>query len=117
MDIIAARREEHVADLARNLESVVQQLASLPAVQKVILFGSYAAGRRDLFTDLDLLVIMESDLEFLPRNIALARQVHATVAMDLMAYTPEEIERMRDRPFIRHALKTGKVVYEKGPSE
>jgi predicted nucleotidyltransferase len=25
----------------------------MPEVQQVILFGSYAAGRRDLFTDLD----------------------------------------------------------------
>jgi len=31
----------------------------MPEVQQVILFGSYAAGRRDLFTDLDVIVMAE----------------------------------------------------------
>ncbi|MGC9038076.1 MAG: hypothetical protein ACP5MJ_01075, partial [Roseiflexus sp.] len=28
---------------------------------------------------------------------------------------PEEIERMRDQSFLRHALATGKTLYEKRP--
>lgn len=113
MDALASRRERYVAALAHDLQAIVQQLGRLPAVQQVILFGSYAAGRRDLFTDLDLLVIMDSDADFVTRNADLARRIHASVALDLLAYTPQEIERLRDRPFIRQALKTGVVLYEK----
>jgi hypothetical protein len=29
-----------------------------------------------------------------------------------MVYTPTEMEQMRERPFISHALTTGKVMYE-----
>jgi len=88
----------------------------MPEVQKVILFGSYAAGRRDLLTDLDILVVMDSPLDFVARNVELARCLRAGVALDLLAYTPQEMERMRDRPFLRHVLKTGKVLYERKPS-
>lgn len=114
---LSVQRERHAAALARDLEYVVEQLGSIPSVQRVILFGSYAAGRRDLFTDLDILVVMDSPLGFIPRNVELARRVRAGVALDLLAYTPREIEQMRDRPFLRHALETGKVLYEKRPSQ
>jgi uncharacterized protein len=110
---LSERREQYAAALEGDLDSIIQQLARLPAVHKVILFGSYAAGRRDLFTDLDLLVVMDSDADFVTRNADLARHVHAAVALDLLAYTPQEIERLHDRPFIRQALLTGKVLYAK----
>ena len=113
----SAQRARYVAALAENLESVVEQLSAIPAVQRVILFGSYAAGRRDLFTDLDILVVMDSPLSFVPRNADLAGRVRAGVALDLLAYTPQEMDQMRDRPFIRHALETGKVLYEKRCSQ
>ncbi|SHG34261.1 Nucleotidyltransferase domain-containing protein [Desulfacinum infernum DSM 9756] len=107
-------REQHAQALQRDLESVVNQLKRMPEVHMVVLFGSYAAGRRDLLTDLDLMVVMDSKLDFISRNVELARRIRADVALDLIAYTPEEMERMRNRPFLRHALRTGKVLYEKG---
>lgn len=117
MTTLSALRERHVAALERDLAALLAQLRAMPAVQRVILFGSYAAGRRDLFTDLDLLVVMETPLDFVSRVAELARQLKAEVPVDLLVYTPAEMERMRDRPFIRHALATGKVLYERGTEE
>jgi predicted nucleotidyltransferase len=111
--MLSAERERYAAALAHDLESLVGQLSSMPSVHKVILIGSYAAGRRDLFTDLDLLVVMDSAIDFVTRNAELAGRLRASVALDLLAYTPQEMERMCDRPFLRHALRTGKVLYEK----
>jgi predicted nucleotidyltransferase len=112
---LATRREEYTRALERALTDLVAQLRAMPAVQQVILFGSYAAGRRDLFTDLDVLVIMDSDLDFVPRNAALYQQlsVEVEVDLDLLAYTPEEVERMRERGLVRRALATGQVLYAK----
>lgn len=112
-DVLTARRQHYVEALARELDALVQQLSRFPEVHKVILFGSYAAGRRDLLTDLDLLVVMDSELDFVTRTVELARRLHASVALDLLVYTPQEIERLRDTPFLRHVLQTGKVLYEK----
>ena len=49
------------------------RLRGIPEVYKVVLFGSYAKGRRDLFTDLDLIVVMDSRDDFVTRCAELAR--------------------------------------------
>jgi len=110
---LAERRQEYIRSLERELDRLVAQLRAMPAVQQVILFGSYAAGRRDLFTDLDILVVMESDLDFVSRSAALYQQLAVEVDMDLLAYTPQEFERMRHYGFVKHALATGRVLYAK----
>ncbi len=85
----------------------------MPEVEEAILFGSYADGRRDLFTDIDLLVVMTSTQDFVTRTAELYQRLDITVDMDLVFYTPEELERQKQSSFIKHVLKTGKVVYEK----
>ncbi|HXF51973.1 MAG TPA: nucleotidyltransferase domain-containing protein [Dehalococcoidia bacterium] len=106
-----ALRAERARRLESELDRIVGELRSMGA-RLIVLFGSYAAGRRDLFTDLDLLVVMESDLPFVRRIPALLERLHPKVATDLLVYTPEEFEEMRERPFVRHALATGKVLHE-----
>jgi predicted nucleotidyltransferase len=110
---LVQRRAEYGEALDRALNKIITHLASLPEVERVILFGSYAAGRRDLFTDLDLLVVMSSDQDFVSRTANLYRQLDVDVDMDLLVYTPEEFERQQQRGFIRQALQNGKVVYAK----
>jgi predicted nucleotidyltransferase len=112
-----AERERYIATLAEDLEHLVQQLSNMPDVRQVVLFGSYAAGRRDLFTDLDLLVVMDSALDFVARNVDLARRLRVRVACDVLVYTPQEVAQMGDRPFLRRALHTGKVLYERRPTD
>ena len=56
---------------------------------------------------------MDSSLDFVTRNAELARRLCAGVALDLLAYTPQEMERLKDRPFLRQALAEGKVLYER----
>ena len=115
MSSLSAEREEHANRLAEDLASLVQQLGKMPSVEKVVLFGSYARGRSDLLTDLDLLVVMRSQLDFVSRTAELSRTLHARVGVDVLAYTPEEIDRLGSRPFFRHALTEGKVLYERRP--
>ena len=106
---LASRRARYAEELEGAVTDVVDQLRRLPEVQRVVLFGSYIAGRRDLYTDLDFIVIMDTDLDFVARNAEVAGRVHSTVALDLLVYTPAEMEQMRERPFMCHALTTGKV--------
>lgn len=99
--------------LKQELERIVKALRRAGA-HKIILFGSYARGRCDAFTDLDLIVVQESELPFVERTAHLYRQLAPRVAVDFLVYTPQEWEEMRDRPFIQAALAGGKVLYEKG---
>ena len=114
---IASERLLHQRALADALQAIVVALARSPQVERAILFGSYAEGRRDLFTDLDILIVMESPLDFVTRTAQMYRYLSSTtVDLDLIIYTPEELERNRERGFIRQVLKTGKIIYEKRAS-
>lgn len=110
---VATKREAYRQALAASLERIVAVLSRQPEVRRIVLFGSYAEGRADLLTDLDLLVVMESPLDFVARTAALYRELGSTVDMDLLVYTPEEVERLGRRGFLRRVLAEGKVLYEK----
>ena len=108
--------QAYVTALERALDDLVNQLATMPEVERVILFGSYAAGRRDLFTDLDLLVVMRSPLDFVSRTADLYRRLRADVDMDLLIYTPEEIAQAGTHPFLRRILTEGRILHERRPA-
>jgi predicted nucleotidyltransferase len=110
---IKQKREEYARALDSAMRDIIAQLSQIPEVEKVILFGSYAAGRRDLFTDLDLLVVIDSELDFVHRTAEMYAKIHTNVDMDLLVYTPEEFTKNQDSRFIRKVLETGQVVYEK----
>lgn len=111
--VLEQRRAEYSKALDEALSEILCYLASKPEVEKIILFGSYAAGRRDLFTDLDLLIVMSSERDFMYRTAELYQQIQTGVDMDLLVYTPEEFERQQQSGFVRHVLATGQVIYEK----
>lgn len=107
------KRRQYSQSLDKALENIKQCLSEMPEVQKVILFGSYTIGRRDLFTDLDLIVIMVSDKDLVHRTADLYQKLQVSVDLDLLVYTPDEFESKRNSPFLRYALKSGQVLYEK----
>ncbi|MGB9919735.1 MAG: nucleotidyltransferase domain-containing protein [Moorellales bacterium] len=96
------------AELARTVEYFRRSGA-----RKVVLFGSYARGRRDALVDLDLIVVQENPLPFVERIAQAYRQLAPRVALDLLVYTPAEWEEMQDSAFIRQALVEGRVLHEK----
>jgi len=106
-------RERYIADLDYVLHLATETLRTNPQVQRVILFGSYAKGRRDLFTDLDILVIMDSDQDFITRSAVVRQTLQSVVDMDLMVYTPQEFEMMQEKGFWKQALKNSQVLYER----
>lgn len=71
--------------------------------------------RRELEEELpDLLVIWDTPMGFLERTAFLYRRLNPRVPVDLFVYTPEEIRRLADHPFIRQALAEGETVYAAG---
>jgi predicted nucleotidyltransferase len=84
----------------------------MPGVRRVSVFGSAARGRADLFTDLDVLVVRETDEPFVERHASLYRELALAVDLDLICYTPEEFRVMRERPFLRRILAQEVVLYE-----
>jgi len=67
------------------------------------------------WSDLDLVVVAETDRPFYERVKRLIRRVEPRVGADVLVYTPSEWERMSsERPFVREELLgRGRVVYER----
>src|SRR5437773_9917345 len=100
---IAGRRREYAGLLEQSVTRLVDLLKERDDVLRISVFGSYARGRRDLFTDLDVLVIMQTATPFLQRQAALYSALALPVDLDLLCYTPQELEALRDSPFLRDA--------------
>jgi len=110
---LAEREREYERLLKAELDRLVKDLRHLGA-SRIVLFGSMARGRLDLFTDIDLIVVLDTTLPFAERSAWVYRQLVPRVAADIMVYTPSEFEDMRDNPFVRQALNEGVVLYEEG---
>jgi predicted nucleotidyltransferase len=113
--VLAFKRQEYRELLRRSAGGIAAKLAALD-VEKISLFGSYARGRADLFTDLDVLVIWNTDKPFIERAGMIHSMLALPVDLDVLCYTPEEFRRMRDTPFIRKILEDEVVLYEKEPA-
>lgn len=105
-------RTNRKAALEAELARMAATLERVPGVRRVILHGSLAAGDVGRASDIDLIVVMETDEPFFARIDTLNAMLEPRVATDLLVYTPEEFERlMVERAFIRRAVGTGRVVY------
>ena len=84
-----------------------------PAIRKVILFGSYARGDVSRKSDMDLVVIMDTDKRFFDRY-ELCDPLYDIfdTGLDILPYTEEEFSRISHRSFIKTIIKEGIVVYE-----
>jgi predicted nucleotidyltransferase len=62
--------------------------------ERAVVFGSWARGTSDAWSDLDLVVVLRTELPLLERGALLSELVRALpVGVDLLVYTPEEFAR------------------------
>jgi len=97
------------------LDQIVRRILAVGSPQKIVLFGSRARGDYKSDSDIDLLIIEESDL---PRFKRSGRYRKALVgvfpAKDIVVWTPDEVEDWQEvsNAFITTILDEGKVIYE-----
>jgi predicted nucleotidyltransferase len=104
---------ERRARLRRELDEILSSLV-VDATERVILFGSAASGEVSSTSDLDLLVIRRDHRRPADRVDELYRRIRPRVALDLLVYTPEELEEARrTSSFVRSALREGVVLYDR----
>lgn len=100
----------------QNIEEVKNRIVKNFNLEKIILFGSYANGNATNDSDLDLVVIQESDLPSYKRVRPFKRQLRGIgFPIDILVYTPQEVDYWKETSmaFITQVLKDGKVLYGK----
>jgi predicted nucleotidyltransferase len=84
-------------------------------ITRAIVFGSFARGEASRHSDLDLILVQRTNQRFLDRYDGLLSELARAVSdrdLDVLIYTPAELSAMTHRPFIRAALREGRVIYE-----
>ena len=101
---------EYEAKIPEIREKIVREMNP----EKIILFGSYAWGKPNSDSDVDLFIVKDSK----ERRIDRIREVRkiilgSGVAVDILVYTPKEIEKRVDLedPFILNILNKGRIIY------
>ena len=77
-----------------NIKRVARNMAIPINAERVILFGSYARGNATEQSDVDLMIIAESDLPRFKRSRELYKLLRPhPFAMDIVVYAPQEVEK------------------------
>ncbi len=95
-----------------EIQSIVQDIASLYAPTKIILFGSQAKGTTNPKSDIDLCIIKDTnDKRSLLTDMYL--NINCNKPFDLVLYTPSEWEScIRDSTSFAYLInEKGKVLY------
>lgn len=98
----------------KQIDAVVQRIVQEFDPKKVILFGSYAYGKPNIDSDVDMLIIAESTERPAQRATRAYRAVHGkTFPMDIIVRTPEELayRLALGDSFIKEIVERGKVLY------
>lgn len=99
-----------------KISEIVNKIVSGYNPEKIILFGSYATGNPNEDSDLDLLVIKDTDLPRPQRTVQVRKMIYGSmIPIDLIVYTPKEIDESKDNKFgfVYEVLNTGKILYER----
>jgi len=100
---------------SKLLREVVRRIRSAAEPQQVILFGSQARGGGHADSDLDLLIVMDTDLPRHKRPLPFYRALAGLgLAKDIVVYTPSEVEDWKTAScsLVATALREGRVLYE-----
>lgn len=101
---------------AKQLDKVVKVIVRQYKPQKVILFGSAAAGKINQDSDADLAIVKQTEKSFYDRIGDVSSLVPHKIPLDIIVYTPTEFAQMSQDEygyFVREEiLEKGKVLYE-----
>ncbi len=102
--------------VGKSLRPAIQKIVHELSPQKIVLFGSYAYGNPNPHSDVDLLVIMETNESHKERSWAVSRLLlPRPFPVDILVKTPKEVEEALEAGdfFLKEILSRGKVLYER----
>src|SRR3989338_7445919 len=104
--------EERAKELEAELERILEILRKRVRPEKVILFGSLVSGRLKPESDIDLLIVQESNDSIFERKRKLEGLLNRKYAADLIVLTPGEVKSLldSDNRYIKQIFSRGKIL-------
>ncbi len=96
---------------------MVERIVKRFAPEKIILFGSHAAGNPGPDSDLDLLIVMTPNHSKAAQELDILKALRRyRMPKDVIVTTPEDFAWRKEIPgtIERPAAREGRVLYEKG---
>lgn len=111
-DVSASKR---AAQLREELARWERILITEYTPEKIILFGSFTSGKTKPWSDVDMVIIKNTDKSFLDRTKEVLSLLKPRVGLDVIIYTPHEFERLSSTNlFIKEEISgKGVVIYER----
>ena len=113
---MSVRQSSHTVSSLDQIRSDLEPVLREGGATKAIVFGSYASDTADEDSDLDLIIVAESDRRFLDRHEDFSGVYDVWQrGLDMLIYTSAELAEMvaGQNPFIERALEESVVIYEK----
>jgi predicted nucleotidyltransferase len=102
----------------REIEAVIRRIAEKFDPEQIILFGSYAYGKPNQYSDVDLLIVMQTQERPRAKELEIARALSPhPFGMDILVRTPKQLQEriaLGDY-FLREIVTRGKILYERHP--
>ena len=97
-----------------DIREIVQQIVERFRPQKVILFGSYAQGKPTQDSDVDLLVVMETNEQALHAAARISAAIDHPFPLDILVFRPSELKASLERRgvFATEVMAKGIVLHE-----
>lgn len=105
------KRTISMREIGEKVQSIVQKYR--PA--KVILFGSSARGDASQDSDVDLLVIIDTEKSTWDLAVDISSSLRHSFPMDIVVRTPRDIEKRLKAGdfFVKDIIENGKILYER----
>jgi HEPN domain-containing protein/predicted nucleotidyltransferase len=105
--------------MLKALKNITQNIVHKYDPEKIILFGSYGTNRNKSDSDIDLLIIKNTEQRLIDRRIEVEHILRDRLSpIDIMVYTPQEVRYLFSigSPFIDEVMEKGRLLYMRKPT-
>ncbi|KIH75491.1 hypothetical protein GFER_16185 [Geoalkalibacter ferrihydriticus DSM 17813] len=91
-----SRPAKSILDYSKQeIEDFLREKLIHHEVKEAYIFGSYALNKLTVWSDLDLLIVTESQQSFIERPRRFFDLLDLGIPIDILVYTPEEFQQLR----------------------
>jgi len=101
------------AEVREKIAEITEKIVREYQPEKIILFGSYAWGKPNKDSDVDIFIVKKTD-----NTREMSRKINRLffpryIAMDFIVYTPEQVKKRNEMGdfFLNNILTNGKILY------